>query len=275
MARPAQSRRALIAYLLTAFGVTWLVWWPYVRAAQTGGAPPSPYLYYLAAFGPLAGAFLAAAIEHGRAGARALAMRLLQGPARWLLIGIASPLALVPLAAMLVVLAGQGWPDWSALGSSGRAPGLGPFALWLLMTLSYGFGEETGWRGYLLPRLQARYSALGATLLLTVIWAVWHAPAFLFREGYTTLGVTGMIGFLIGLLAGAVVLTWLFNSSRGSVLVVALWHGSWNWVATADGLQGPWVAVMSSLIMVAAVVIVFRYRPAELCAGQRCRAQNY
>jgi membrane protease YdiL (CAAX protease family) len=137
------------------------------------------------------------------------------------------------------------------------------------MTASYGIGEETGWRGFLLPRLQGNRSALSATARLTLIWAGWHLPAFFFREGYVGLGAAGVVGFLFGLAAGAVVLTALYNASNGSILVAALWHGSWNWVATSDGLQGPWVAVMTALIMVVAPVLIWVWGPGELAPRPR------
>lgn len=106
-------------------------------------------------------------------------------------------------------------------------------------------------------------------LPVTVIWAGWHIPAFFFREGYVGLGVTGILGFLMGLAAGAIVLTAIYNASHGSILAVALWHGTWNWVATSDGLQGPWIAVMTAVIMVAASVLVWRWGARDLAPRPR------
>jgi membrane protease YdiL (CAAX protease family) len=267
------SRRtqAIWLYVAVAYGVTWAVWWPYLRAARGSGAAPGPFLFYLGAYGPFFGAILAAGYERGWRGARDLLKRLVDGRrARWwVVVGLGSPLLLVPLAIVPIGLVTGNWPDWSLAGVSNRAPGLGPLATWLLMTVSYGVGEETGWRGFLLPRLQTRRSALRATLLLVPIWALWHLPAFGFREGYVDLGIGGTIGFLIGLTAGAIVLTALYNASRGSVLVVALWHGTWNWLATADGFQGPWVATMTTIIMVAAPLLIWWWGPAALAPGAR------
>lgn len=145
---------------------------------------------------------------------------------------------------------------------TGRAPGLGPLATWLLMTASYGIGEEVGWRGFPLPRLQTVRSALRATILLTVIWAGWHTPALFFREGYV--GVGGTVGFLAGLAMGAIVLTALYNASRGSILTLALWHGSWNWVATSEAFQGVWVAAMTAVIMIVAPALVWLWGGRDL-----------
>jgi hypothetical protein len=81
--------------------------------------------------------------------------------------------------------------------------------------------------------------------------------------------VTGIVGFLLGLEAGAVVLPALYNASNGSILVVALWRGSWNWVATSGGLQGPWVAVMTAIIMVVAPVLIWLWGPRDLAPRPR------
>lgn len=232
---------------------------------------PGPFLYYLAAYGPFLGAILAESYERGGRGVRDLLSRLVN-PTRagwWSLVGLVSPLLLIPLAVLPIGIGTGAWPDWSLVGVSGRAPGLGPFVNFLLMTASYGIGEETGWRGFLLPRLQTGRSALRGTLWLVPVWALWHLPTFSFREGYVGLGVVGTLGFVIGLTAGAIVLTALYNASRGSILVVALWHGVWNWVATSDAFAGAWVAMMTTIIMVVAPILIWRWGPRNLAPVER------
>src|SRR5262249_26869872 len=82
--------------------------------------------------------------------------------------------------------------------------------------------EEIGWRGFAPPRLQARWSALQASLVLGVIWGLWHLPLFL------TLGTPNaqlpFLGFLLNVMAQTILLTWLFNSTRGSLLLCQLLH---------------------------------------------------
>jgi uncharacterized protein len=253
--------RALVIYVAVAYGFTWLVWLPYVRAALQGTAAPNPFLYYLAAAGPLLAAVVAEWYERGVAGITDLLSRLtnLRRAGGWALLGLLSPLLLVAVSAIVLRLAGFGWPNWDQIGVTNRAPGLTAISTWVLMTASYGVGEEVGWRGFLLPRLQAKRSAFLATAILTLIWAGWHLPAFSFREGYVGLGAIGTVGFALGLAAGAIVLTALYNASRGSILAVALWHGSWNWIATSDGLQGAWVATMTTIIMVVALALLWQW----------------
>lgn len=105
--------------------------------------------------------------------------------------------------------------------------------LLILVSVLLSFGEEVGWRGHLLPLLQARLSALTASLVLGVIWAVWHVPVF-----YGA-GIEGWVLAvrLLGIPAGAVMYTWLFNNTGGSVLAVTLLHAGTN-------LWGPLLAPM-------------------------------
>jgi membrane protease YdiL (CAAX protease family) len=115
--------------------------------------------------------------------------------------------------------------DWAVICSFGRVdelPGLGWLAGWALHTLSFGLGEETGWRGFALPRFQGKNTASMATLKLGLLWAGWHIPLFAYK--YSEMNLFGIIGFLIGMLSGAVIFTWLYNSTGGSILAVIFWH---------------------------------------------------
>jgi membrane protease YdiL (CAAX protease family) len=84
-------------------------------------------------------------------------------------------------------------------------------------------GEEMGWRGYVLPRLQAKYNALISTLILGVIWGLWHLPKFLSHWSILSFG-----WFMLHILASSVILTWLYSSTRGSLLLVTIMHASAN-----------------------------------------------
>ena len=125
--------------------------------------------------------------------------------------------------------------------------------------LGSGCGEELGWRGFALPRLQNTHSAMTSTLRLALAWAGWHLPAFFYVPSYRAMGLQIIPAFFLGILAGAIVLTWLYNASGGSVLAAALWHASFNFVTASPNAGGLVAAVTSTLVMVWAVVIVWRY----------------
>jgi len=72
------------------------------------------------------------------------------------------------------------------------------------------------------------------------------------------------IGWVIGLFAGAIVFTWLFNSVEGSILIVAIWHGCFNYISASNAGNGLLAAVVSTIVMIWAVVVVFVYKPKTL-----------
>jgi len=110
---------------------------------------------------------------------------------------------------------------------------------------------------------------LTSSFLLSIAWAGWHLPAFFYVPSYVALGLWVLPGFFLGILAGTIVLTWLYNSSHGSVLAVVLWHASFNFVSASPNAGGFVAAVTSTLVMVWAVVIVWRYRAATLAAAPK------
>jgi uncharacterized protein len=82
--------------------------------------------------------------------------------------------------------------------------------------------EEIGWRGLALPLLQRRFSPIWAGLILGIIWGIWHLPAFLLSG--TPQSAWSFTPFVIGAVAISVIVTPLFNKSRGSILLPALFH---------------------------------------------------
>lgn len=87
-------------------------------------------------------------------------------------------------------------------------------------------GEEMGWRGYVLPRLQSKHNALTASLILGVIWAFWHLPKYVTHFNVVVFGWA-----VIHFLAFAVILTWLYNNTKGSLLIVAVCHAMSNTIS--------------------------------------------
>ena len=137
-------------------------------------------------------------------------------------------------------------------------------------------GEEMGWRGYVLPRLQAKYNALVSSLIVGVIWGIWHLPKFLGAG----LGNERSFGwFVTAHVALAVLYTWLYNNSRGSLLLVALFHASGNMIgmflpvsfAKPGGIEQN---VEIALFIVAAVIITFVAGASRLSRTEVMQAQE-
>jgi pimeloyl-ACP methyl ester carboxylesterase/membrane protease YdiL (CAAX protease family) len=251
------KQHPLSSYFFMAYAVSWSIAIPLALQAQ--GVIPTrlPWtLHYLTAFGPAAAALAIAAVlrESADHAQRKLEARSIL----WWAVGFGSPLLLFVIAQAAVRTVGQTGLSWTSLGHVNFLPDLGAWA-WGLWFLTSGLGEEVGWRGFALPHLQRTHSAMTSSLLLAIVWAGWHLPAFFYVPSYTPIGLRILPGFFVGVLAGAIVLTWLYNSSGGSVLAAVLWHASFNFVTASPDAGGLVAAVTSALVMVWAVAVMWRY----------------
>jgi membrane protease YdiL (CAAX protease family) len=259
------KRHAVLAYWILALVISWLIWLPLIVQAQGWANFDAPFaLHYLAAFGPMIAAVVMTTYVDGTTGLRGLWERITRWRVGWRgWFAAALPLVLFVLALIVTRILGNPEPDLRQLGQANYLPylGLGVIPLWIATN---GLGEEIGWRGYALPHLQKAHSALGATLILGIMWALWHLPIFFYLESYRRLGLGMFPMFALGLVAGAVILTWLFNSTGGSILMVALWHAMFNAVTATQATDVTMQTVMSIAIMVIAVFIVIIFKPANL-----------
>jgi membrane protease YdiL (CAAX protease family) len=148
-----------------------------------------------------------------------------------------------------------------------------PFLIFDLLTN----GEEMGWRGYVLPRLQAKHSALVSSLILGVVWALWHLPR------YFAPGNTGSFGLLmLKLLADAVIYTWVYNNTRGSLLLTTILHAAGNtagiFLPMANTQSGEHLDVYITAIaflILTAIVVTITAGPRRLSRTEPLQVQDY
>jgi membrane protease YdiL (CAAX protease family) len=260
-----KETRNLVLYFVLAYGISWAIGIPLALERKGLIAPILPYwAHYFVAYGPLLSAILITWFSAGQSGLKALWNRLMLWRVRPIWWAVAfSPLILGALVVLVLILVTGQTISLSALGEVKFLPplGIGALVLWFL---TFGIGEETGWRGFALPRLQKNRSALSATLILAVFWALWHLPQFFYLFDSAI-----AIGWAFGLFTGAILLTWLFNSANGSVLITAVWHGCFNFITASDAGNGILAAVVSTIVMVWAVGVVFIYKPANLSPKEK------
>jgi membrane protease YdiL (CAAX protease family) len=263
------KHHSLFAYFFLAFLITWMLIAPLALSSQNIlNAQISPHWHFLGAFGPISAAFIVTAIATGKSGFSEFLSRLLNSNVGgvWILVSIFSPFLLFFLSILIMRVASNSWADFSQLASKEYAS-----LTWmggsLLSAVAYGIGEEAGWRGFALPRLQQKHSALMATFILSVFWALWHAPMFLYRFEF---GIAQVVGFFIGMFAGAIWLTFLYNSTGGNTLMVILWHTTWN-IVNIVGLvvSIEVVSSMSAIVIVAAIILVLVGKPAKLSLHEK------
>jgi membrane protease YdiL (CAAX protease family) len=275
MLRHLVRRHPLAAFFALAYAISWILWAPlWLSRLGVAGLPVVPYHHALGALGPVTGAMIVSAVVDGWPGPRDLLRRmaLWRGRVGWLVVALGAPFVVLAVALVVArVVEGSG-ASLAGVGVSREFPQFSALAFLAYNVVTYGYGEETGWRGFALPRLQARHSALAATLRLTVGWALWHAPLFLYRPGYTSMGVAGIAGWFASLLTGAVLLTWLFNESRGSILVVALFHAAVDVVFTSDIASPIVVNAAGALVTIAGIAVLVVAGPRYLArAGKVVR----
>jgi uncharacterized protein len=261
-------RHPLAGYFVLAYVMSWAAWSPLVLSARgLIQLEIHPAWHLTGAFGPFLSALIVTTLARGSEGVRELIGRMCRwrvGVAWWLV--ALSPIALY-LVAVLVDSFIEGSFNLGGFGKVNELPDLCWPIGWLVMILTFGLGEETGWRGFALPRLQARRSAMSATLILVVLWLGWHVPVFLYKESFIEMGFPGAIGWAVSIAFGAIFLTWLYNSSRASILMVIIWHGTFNAAVSASG--GNIAMITSIMVIIWAVIIARRCGPAELsCAGK-------
>jgi membrane protease YdiL (CAAX protease family) len=193
----------------------------------------------------------------------------------WILVSL-SPIALFAVAAIVGYATNREWPDLALLGEVDSLPYLGIVGAFLLWLLTFGVGEEIGWRGFALPRLQQRHSALTATLILGVVWALWHLPSFLYKDTYVAMGLLpGFPLLLLSISAAAITFTWLYNSTRGSLLIVILFHALFDLLSVSRAGGSNVAAIMSAGVMIGAVLIVILFKPANLSHEPKQTADTY
>jgi membrane protease YdiL (CAAX protease family) len=280
--RITTTRAFPVKYFVLAFAFTWLFWVPAALEAQGLISQLPVPATFLGAFGPLVAAVVVTAQEGGRAGLRSLLSRVVRWRVApiWYGVAILGPLLIMLGAIALHVVLGGQPPSLGLL--IGALPTLVFVSVYMMITVA--LGEEVGWRGYALPALQARYNALIASLILGVMWALWHLPVFFNPD--TLYSNLPFLQFLAYIVPFAVLTTWVFNSTGGSVLMAMFFHAVLNasselWktipeysVKPATAVEGIAENVHFSLMMtivvgVAAVVVVFVYGATNLSRKPR------
>lgn len=262
--------RALGCYFLLSYLFSWLIWWPlYAPALGLPSWPALPFNHALGGLGPMLAAFATASLFHRSFVPELLRRMVRPGKPGLLLTAALGPFVLLVLCTGIGAVLNQAPFSLRGVGQTPEFPGWSLLSFTLYNILFFGFGEETGWRGYALPLLQYRMKALNAALVLTLFWALWHWPAFLYRPGYQQMGIAGISGWIVSLLAGSIFTGWLYNQGRGSVLLCALFHATMDVAFTSDLPDRQISAYMGAAVTIAAVIVVRVAKPRNLATRER------
>ena len=243
-------KHSLITFFVLAYALAWWIWILYAFNVT--------FLGPIFALGPFLAAIIVTALTKGTAGLKALLSRMVRWRVGlgWYAAALLLPVAVYVVAVSLSILLGARASTAEQFGSWYLIFPL--FAYSLLFPLSGAFGEELGWRGYALPRVQARLWALSAALVIGVIQTAWHLPLFMIDRS------TSPVPLIVGYMGLGILATWVFNNTRGSVLLTMLLHASFNtnagffgeMFAGADLVRMGWLLAAGWCVAALVVVVV-------------------
>jgi membrane protease YdiL (CAAX protease family) len=238
------KRSTLVAYFVLVFGIEWLL------VLLLSPLLPPMITLLIGSWLPNAVGVLVTWVAGGHQGLRELFSRVVlwRIGLKWYAIALFGPILMAFLAIGLYRVLGNAAPD------------LVPASQLVTVLLSAAFtgamGEELGWRGMALPHLQARWNALISSLILGVLWGLYHLPSFLLSG--LPLKDMPLLPFMIAALGLTILVTWTFNRTGGSLIPVFLYHSAFNFIGNAAGIYGTpdlfWLLV--GICSVAAMAVI-------------------
>jgi uncharacterized protein len=254
------KRPALSFYVLT-LTLSW-GYWCMLLALGERVKPGSAATHFPGLLGPTLAAVAVTAMIGGRTALRDLFARMFHLGPRWrseLMLAL-SPLALGAVALAAMHLLGKPLPSPSAFAHFPGLPEQWPLAgIVVAVILVNGFGEETGWRGFLTERLLPKHGRFRATLVVALLWSLWHLPLFWLNTGMAALTGPILFGWLFALVCGAFVLAQVYLATSRSILCVALWHSAYNMMVATEIGTGLPAAIVGTAVMVWGFVVAVRW----------------
>ena len=231
--RTVIARHPIAAFVVIAFGATW---------AMTGLLSVSILFGLVALFGPAVGAVVVSWADGSL-------VELRQRLTTW-----RSPRAFAIALGIPFLVSGTAALVWTAAGHA--APGLGPVSAIELVIFVLVIGEETGWRGFLLPRLRGRMSLPAAGIVSGCIWTLWHLPLYL-QPGQ---GLAAFAAFAWWVVPFALLMAFVVERASFSILVATVMHGAANISIPflLPGVDHTWILVATGtlyLMLAGALVI--------------------
>jgi CAAX protease family protein len=250
----AVRRHPLAAFYIIAFLVSWGYWVPDALAGGRWSHAPG-------LLGPMIAAIVVTGLTKGSAGLRDLVDRMVRWRVRprWYVWAMAPVGLALGVAGVLSIFGGPFPPpgEWSEM--SGFAS-IGGWAAFVVILVVNGYGEETGWRGFATPTFRRRHNEITASLLVAIPWALWHVPIFFIDSGYGDFPLVFLPGWLLGFFALAIVLTWIYEGARSSILVAALMHVSLNVATATRATEGAVSGVVTMGVIAWSIVIAARWQ---------------
>lgn len=252
-------------FFLLTFAISWTIYLPGVLdALGVLDLQLSPGLYtilnVLGGFGPSIAGILLLYYNEGREGIKDLYHRAIRGMGMYWWVAV---FLLVPTihasAVLLSFLTTGNFPEMVLLAQPLL---IAVYFIGGMLPISNAFREEFGWRGYALDRLQSRWgSALVGSVILGVVWGLWHLPLFVFPTAQEVYSRTNILIYILNTIAITIYMTWIYNNTNRSLLSALVLHTVINVSGSvfpfSNTEYGVYYNVILQMIVAATIVIVF------------------
>jgi membrane protease YdiL (CAAX protease family) len=240
-------------FYILAFVISWIGLIPGVLVSRGVAQFDNPYVHLLGilfSIGPALAAVIMSQITQGKTGVQNLLRALLKWRVGWVWYIAAL------LGPMVIFMAGQFITKIMGLTVASSELESNPFLLGsaIFTVILSNTGEEIGWRGFALPHLQKRYNALAASLIVGLLWSLWHLPLVFLTSN---LMAQSPLLWFISIVAVAFIYTWLYNSTQGSILLVALLHVSENLFGALIPGVSPVAYAFLNCVVATILILVF------------------
>jgi len=251
----------IILFFVFSYLISWAIWIPqslsYLGICEVYIPSESP-INLLTVWGPGLAAILLVILMAGKIGLRKLfsPIKRWRVAIHWYIFVLFLPAVVQLVSHGLYILIGRSSKLIPALSE------LGPdyatmLPLLVIFVIPNALGEEIGWRGFALPRLQKKYNALISSIIVGIFWSIWHIPTWT-AQGF--LGLT-LVNLIINIILYSILFAWIFNNSNKSLLLVWIFHIT---IAVTGYFLGSPTLTDSILLLLVVIIIVALSGPKNL-----------
>ena len=229
-------KKPIPAFFLLTFAIAWSIWLP------LGLFMPENYFLSLpGAWSPTISAIILIGLSEGRGGLKRFLRKVLHWRVglRWYLVVLFGIAVIAYLAIGVGLLFGVPSPSVMLPGGLPREALIGFLPIIFLVNIFLGgpLAEDIGWRGYILPKMRERMSAMNASLIIGVVWAIWHLPYFIFPAWHVAVGNVPFLWFILLTTGWSVLFAWVYVNTE-SILMPVLFHAAINTTLGTLGVLG-------------------------------------
>lgn len=241
------KKHPVSAFFILTFAIAWSLWLP------LGIFAPENYLLSLpGVWAPTISAFLLTWLTHGKAGVQNFVRKIIlwRVGIQWYLVVLFGIAAIAYLAIGLGAIFGIPSPEISLPYGLPRESLLGFLPIFFLSNLFIGgpIAEDIGWRGYIFTKLREKMNAVQASILIGIVWAMWHLPYFIFPSWRSAVGNIPFLWFMLLTTSWSVLFAWVYVNTE-SILMPILFHAAINTTLGTLGILGQAGGDLTSLVL--------------------------